>query len=43
MLVSRLMNVNDREQMIRIVAAMSRIENGIEADMSDVIAGWNLL
>jgi hypothetical protein len=36
-------NVNDREQMIRIVAAMSRIENGIEADMSDVIAGWNLL
>lgn len=36
-------NVNDREQMIQIVAAMSRIENGIEADMSDVIAGWNLL
>lgn len=36
-------NVNDREQMIRIVAAMSRIENGREADMSDVIAGWNLL
>ena len=36
-------NVNDPEQMIRIVAAMSRIENGIEADMSDVIAGWNLL
>lgn len=36
-------NINDREQMIRIVAAMSRIENGMEADMSDVIAGWNLL
>lgn len=36
-------NINDREQMIRIVAGMSKVENGIEADMSDVIAGWNLL
>ena len=36
-------NITDREQMIRIVAGMSRIENGREADMSDVIAGWNLL
>ena len=35
--------VNDREQMIRIVAGMSKVENGREADMSDVIAGWNLL
>lgn len=33
----------DREQMIRIVAGMSRVENGGEADMSDVIAGWGLL
>ena len=33
----------DREQMIRIVAGMSKVENGREADMSDVIAGWNLL
>lgn len=33
----------DREQMIRIVAGMSRVENGREADMSEVIAGWNLL
>lgn len=33
----------DREQMIRIVAGMSCVENGIEAVMSDVIAGWNLL
>ena len=32
-------NINDREQMIRIVAGMSRFENGREADMSDVIAG----
>ena len=35
-------NINDREQMIRIVAGMSKVENGREADMSDVIAGWNL-
>ncbi|MCD8270353.1 MAG: structural protein P5 [Parabacteroides sp.] len=33
----------DREQMIRIVAGMSKVENGREAEMSDVIAGWNLL
>lgn len=34
---------NNREMMIRIVAAMSRVENGIDADMSDVIDGWELL
>ena len=33
----------DREQMIRIVAGMSKVENGREAVMSDVIAGWELL
>lgn len=33
----------DREQMIRIVAGMSKVENGREPVMSDVIAGWNLL
>lgn len=36
-------NINDREQKIRIVAGMSKVENGREAEMSDVIAGWNLL
>lgn len=36
-------NINNRELMIRIVAGMSKVENGKEADMSDVIAGWNLL
>ena len=36
-------DIRSREQMIRIVAAMSRVENGREAVMSDVIAGWNLL
>lgn len=34
---------DNREMMIRIVAAMSFVENGVEADMSDVIAGWKLL
>lgn len=36
-------NINDREQMIRIVAGMSKVENGVEADMPDVITGWLLL
>jgi hypothetical protein len=34
---------DNREMMIRIVAAMSRLENGQEADMCDVIDGWKLL
>lgn len=38
-----LVNVNNCEQMIRIVAGMSKVENGREADMSDVITGWSLL
>lgn len=33
----------DREHMIPIVAGMSRVENGMEADMPEVITGWNLL
>jgi hypothetical protein len=33
----------DREQMIQIVAGMSKVENGREANMYDVIAGWDLL
>lgn len=33
----------DREHMIPIVAGMSRVENGREADMPEVITGWNLL
>lgn len=34
---------DNREMMIRIVAAMSFVENGLEAVMSDVIRGWELL
>lgn len=36
-------DITSKEQMIRIVAGMSKVENGREAVMSDVIAGWNLL
>lgn len=34
---------DNREMMIRIVSAMSRVENGIDADIVDIIDGWNLL
>lgn len=34
---------DNREMMIRIVAAMSFVENGREAEMSNVIKGWELL
>ena len=34
---------DNREMMIRIVAAMSFVENGWEAEMSDVMRGWELL
>lgn len=33
----------DKGTMIAIVAAMCKVENGREADMNDVNAGWNLL
>ena len=29
--------------MIRIVAGMSRVENGRDAEMSDIITGWGML
>ncbi len=34
---------DNREMMVRIVAAMSYVENGREAEMCDVIRGWELL
>lgn len=33
----------DKGTMTAIAAAMSKVENGREADMADVIEGWNLL
>lgn len=36
-------SADNREMMVRIVAAMSFVENGQEAEMSDVIAGWEML
>lgn len=32
----------NRDVMIPIVAAMSRVENGVDACMTDVMAGWDL-
>ena len=34
---------DNREMMTRVVAAMSYVENGVEAEMGDVIKGWELL
>ena len=36
-------SADNREMMIRIVAAMSYVENGIDAEMVDVIDGWETL
>lgn len=35
-------DVSNREMMTRIVAAMSFVENGVEADMAEVAEGWDL-
>ena len=36
-------SADNREMMVRIVAAMSFVENGQAAEMSDVIVGWEML
>lgn len=36
-------SADNREAMIRIVAGMSQVENGVPAVMSDVISGWESL
>ena len=33
----------DKEDLIRMVAAMSYVENGVEADMHEVVDGWILV
>ena len=33
----------DKQTMIALVAAMSRVENGVPANLAEVEAGWNLL
>lgn len=37
------LDIHDPAVMTQIVAAMSRVENGRQAVMADVIAGWELL
>lgn len=34
---------NNKDQMTKIAYAMAKVENGIDANMDDVIAGWNLV
>lgn len=36
-------DVNNEELMCRILAGMSKVENGVPADMAEVKAGWRLL
>ena len=37
------LNRNNREQLIAVVAAMSFVENGVPANMDDVRKGWELI
>lgn len=34
--------IDDRDEMVMIVSAMSRVENGVPANIVEVIAGWQL-
>lgn len=36
-------NVNNKQDMCAIAGAISKHENGVHAEMSDVLAGWELL
>ena len=36
-------DITNKDMMCRIIAGMSKVENGREAVMSDVVAGWILL
>lgn len=36
-------NVDDKETMCRLAAAMSRVENGVKANMDKIRAGWDLI
>ena len=36
------LNTDDRAVMVKVVAGMSRVENGVPAVMPDVEAGWDL-
>lgn len=40
---NRRLNLHEKRTMTSLVAAMSRVENGLPADMAQVEAGWKLL
>ena len=35
-------DLNSMDEMVLMVAAMSKVENGVPANIDEVIAGWNL-
>lgn len=37
------LNVEDKSEMCKMAASISKVENGIPATMSDIYAGWDLL
>lgn len=37
------LNVEDKSEMCKMAAAISKVENGVPATMSDIYAGWDLL
>lgn len=37
-----IISTKDKDCMVKIVASMSRVENGVKADLNDVIKGWEL-
>lgn len=37
-----IIDIDDRNTMVMMVAAMSKVENGTPANINDVIAGWEL-
>lgn len=38
-----ILNVDDKDTMCRLASAISRVENGVPAAMSEIKAGWDLL
>ena len=37
-----IIDIDDRSTMVMMVAAMSKVENGIPANIDDIVAGWEL-
>lgn len=35
-------NINDKDTMVLVVAAISKVENGVPANINDILEGWEL-